>query len=288
MRWHYPGLYTVVEPQGGPTVPLFVDSPHSGRDYPADFGSRLALADLRRAEDSYMDRVAARAPRVGGVGLWAHFPRAYIDVNRTEADVDPTLLAEPWPAPLAPGDKTALGIGLIRRVTVPGTMIYDRSLSVAEVEHRIARYHRPYLSAIERGLARLRRRPGRVVHLNIHSMKSVGNAATPDGAVRRPDVVLGDRFGNSCAPGLTALVGDTLAAQGLSVAINDPYAGAALLARFGAPDQGQHGLQIELNRGLYMNEGTGQVTDGLAHLINVMDGVLKTISEHLADPEWPN
>lgn len=287
MRWHYPGLYTVQEPQEGPGVPLFVDSPHSGRDYPADFGSRLSLTDLRAAEDSYMDRVAARAPLAGGVGLWAHFPRAYIDVNRTEADIDPALLAEPWPTPLAPGDKTAMGIGLIRRVTVPGKAIYDRALSVAEVERRIARFHRPYLSAVERGLATLVRHHGRAVHLNVHSMKSVGNAATPDGAVRRPDVVLGDRFGTSCAPALTALVGEVLAAAGLSVAVNDPYAGAALLARFGAPDQGRHGLQIELNRGLYMTEDTGDVTDGLTELIGVMDGVFETVSERLADPEWP-
>lgn len=286
-RWHYPGLYTVEEPDAGPSVPLFVDSPHSGREYPADFGSRLPLETLRAAEDRDVDRLARRVPVFGGVGLCAHFPRAYIDVNRTEQDIDVDMLAAPWPVPLAPSQKTKLGIGLIRRVTVPGQAIYDRPLSVGEIEQRIARFHRPYLSAVERGLAKLVRIHGRAVHLNLHSMKSVGNAATPDGAVRRPDVVLGDRFGQSCAAAVTACVRAAFEAAGLSVAVNDPYAGAALLARFGRPDDGQHGLQIELNRGLYMDEQGQTLEHKMGQLIGVIDGVFATMAEHLATPGWP-
>ena len=248
------GVYERLDPEGEPE-PVVYDSPHSGRLYPADFGSALPQKLLRRAEDAYVDELIADAPRLGVTVLHALFPRAYIDPNRSEDDIDVELLKDPWRAPLAPSDKTRLGIGLIRRVVQPGLDIYDRKLEVAEAKQRIARYHRPYLAELERVVRAARERCGRVWHIHWHSMKSQGNAATPDGeGCARPDFVLGDLHGAACAPELTQTVRGFLADHGHRVAVNDPYAGAAILRGMANPACGIHCLQIEISRALYLDE----------------------------------
>src|SRR4051794_2560339 len=119
-----------------PEVPLVFDSPHSGTEYPADFNHACPLAALRGAEDLYVEDLFGAAPEHGATLLAALFPRSYIDVTRDLADLDPALLDTPWPAPLSPGEKTKLGIGLIRRFAKPGLPVYDRKLTVAEAEAR--------------------------------------------------------------------------------------------------------------------------------------------------------
>jgi N-formylglutamate deformylase len=273
-----PGVYERREP-AGETVPLVYDSPHSGRHYPADFGSALPEAVLRQAEDAYVDELIADAPALGVATLCALFPRAYIDPNRTEDDVDPALLAAPWPRPLAPGDKTRLGIGLIRRVVAPGLPIYARRLATTEIERRIARYHRPYLAALERLVHATHARFGRVWHVHWHSMKPRGNASTPDGAGScRADFVLGDLHGTACAPELTAAVRTFLEAHGHRVALNRPYAGAAIPRRLAAPMRGIHCLQIEINRALYLDEATVTKSPGF----DALRTTIRTLTRHLA------
>ena len=237
-------------------LPLVFDSPHSGTDYPADFDHAAPLAVLRMAEDTHVDALFGAAPRHGGALLAALFPRSYIDVNRHLADIDPELLAGPWPGEIAPGEKTKLGIGLIRRLAQPGVPVYARRLAVAEVERRIARFYRPYHAAIENLIRDRHRRFGVVWHLDCHSMASRGSAITPDGPVERSDIVLGDRDGTTCAAEFTSFAACVLSDLGYAVKLNDPYKGMELVRRYADPGAGRHSLQIEINRKLYMDEKT--------------------------------
>lgn len=175
-----PGVLDVVGPSGA-ARPLLFDLPHSGRDYPADFGSALPPEILRRGEDAYVDELLADAPGHGVTVLKALFPRCYIDTNRDEDDVDPELVSDALPEAFRPSDKSLRGIGLIRRDVVPEHRIYDRLLSHAEVKGRIERYHRPYHEALSKQLDLLRGMFGAVCHVDWHSMKSARNANTPDG-----------------------------------------------------------------------------------------------------------
>jgi N-formylglutamate deformylase len=243
-----------LRPPSSPAVPLLFDSPHSGRFYPEDFRFRPPLEHLRQGEDAYVDELIADAPAEGATVLLALYPRCYIDANRDADDIDAALLAEPWPAPLAPSDKTRLGLGLIRRFVTPGVEVHRERLSVAEVQGRIDRIYRPYHQALQDQLADLRDRFGTVWHIDWHSMKSVGNAMTVDNGARRPEFVLGDLDGTSCEPALTDLAATTLRGLGYQVAINKPYKGAAIVRRCGAPIEGRHSLQIEINRALYLDE----------------------------------
>ncbi len=248
------GVFEIVEPAGR-SLPILFDCPHSGRDYPADFGSCQPIEALRPAEDAFVDRLVEVAPSLGITTIRALFPRAYIDVNRAADDLDPELLDGAWPEPLRPGPKTDLGIGLIRRVVVPEVPIYDRKLPVAEVQSRIATCWQPYRRRLRVLIDTIAATHGRCVYLQWHSMKSVGNAATPDGpGVKRPDVVLGDRRSTTARPRLTGRIRNLFGDQGFRVRVNHPYAGADLLREIGAPQDGIDAIQIELNRALFVDE----------------------------------
>jgi N-formylglutamate amidohydrolase len=249
-----------------PEVPLVFDSPHSGTVYPDDFRFACPLGVLRMAEDTYVDELYGAAPRFGATLLAACFPRSYLDVNRALSDIDPALLDGTWPERLEPGEKTRLGMGLIRRLAKPGMPVYDRKLSVAEVRTRIERYYRPYHAALDEICDRLHRKFGVVRYIDCHSMPSEGNAMSSDPGARRADFVLGDRDGTTCEPALTEFVARVLRGRGYSVKINDPYKGVELVRRHGRPAESRYALQIEVNRALYMDERTQQKTAGFERL----------------------
>ena len=251
-----PGVLFVETPRHS-TVPLILDSPHSGSMYPADFGASAPRKGLRRTEDMYVDELFADAPRCGASLLGALFPRSYIDPNRAESDLDPALLAEPWPRPLKPSRKSEIGVGLVWRYCPPGNPVYDRKLSIAEIMHRIERFHRPYHAALKHLLEQSYRRFGAVWHINCHSMMGYSNSFNRKGPrVRRPDITLGDRDGTACAPEFTAFVRAQFEAMGYEVKVNKPYRGVELIRAYSDPATRRHSLMIEINRTLYMDELT--------------------------------
>jgi N-formylglutamate deformylase len=248
--------FKIHEPTGT-SVPLVLDSPHSGTEYPEDFRPAVALEALRAAEDSFVDDLYASAPGFGATLVAARFPRAYIDPNRSIFDIDTSLLDAPWPGPAIAGRKTELGIGLVWRILDSGESIYGRKLTVDEVKQRIVRYHQPYQKAVKDALDHAHAHFGAVWHLNCHSMPAVSGRISEEGpGKRRADFVLGDRDGTTCAPEFTALVAETLRAMGYEVKINDPYKGVELVRAFSDPKANRHSLQIEVNRRLYMDEKT--------------------------------
>lgn len=248
--------YTLRLPEAS-AVPLICDSPHSGTLYPDDFGYALPFETLRKGEDTDVHVLWAALPSVGATLLAANFPRAYVDPNRDVEDLDAALLDAPWPTPLAPSEKTRLGIGLIWRDASKGgeDPIYKRKLSVAEVQSRIKRYHAPYHAAMQTHIEAAYTRFGAVWHLNLHSMPANSYESLQIQSDHPlADVVLGDRDGTTAAPEFTAMVANAFRQRGFSVAINDPFKGVALIARLGRPAERRHSLQVELHRGLYMDE----------------------------------
>ncbi|PWC32609.1 N-formylglutamate amidohydrolase [Azospirillum sp. TSO35-2] len=262
----------------GRRLPVLFDSPHSGRVYPADFQVICPHPLLRQAEDTHVEELFATAPDHGATLLCALFPRTCIDVNRAVDDIDPALLDGAWPTPLHPTARSMMGMGLIRSMLRPGVPLYDGKLPAAVVADRIDRYYRPYHAQMRATLDRLAERFGAVWHVNCHSMPST---LGPDG--RDPlaaDFVIGDRDGTTSEAGFVALVAETLRGFGHRVAINDPYKGVELLARYGDPARGRHSIQLEINRRLYMNEETLERHDGFARLKGEIDTLIRRIADH--------
>jgi N-formylglutamate deformylase len=275
--------YTLRLPEGE-ALPLVCDSPHSGTKYPDDFGYTIPFERLRAGEDTDVHVLWESLPSVGATLLAAEFPRAYIDPNRDADDIDPEMLDAPWPGPVNPGEKTRLGIGLIWRDAGQGgrTPIYSRKLTVAEVQRRIATYHAPYHAAMRQAIEAAYARHGAVWHLNLHSMPAnsyEGLGIQTD--KKLADFVLGDRDGTTAAPEFTQMVAQALRSRGFRVAINDPFKGVALISRLGRPAERRHSLQIELHRGLYMDEATCERNAGFGALQEALAGVAQDIAAYV-------
>jgi N-formylglutamate deformylase len=275
--------YELHMPTGEP-IPLVCDSPHSGTHYPADFGAAVPRELLRKGEDTHVETLWGAAPRVGATLLAANFPRVYIDPNRMLEDLDPELLASPWPRPLNPGPKTRLGYGLVWRNIDKGTPVYDRKLSVEEVQGRINTYYKPYHAALAKSIEGVFGQFGRLWHLNLHSMP---NNAYERLGIDSPhplaDFVLGDRDGTTCEPAFVALVASELKALGYAVRRNDPYKGVQLIAQIGKPSLHRHSLQIEIRRPLYMDEKTREPNAGFKNVQRDLTIVLEKIAAYIRE-----
>lgn len=240
---------------------LVFDSPHSGGLYPKDFKHACADHDLRRAEDWMVDDLFSSAAHHGAY-LYALFPRSYIDVNRAIDDIDPELLATPWPdthSTINPTARSIAGIGLIRRLLKPGRPLYKRALSVQEIQDRIKSYYQPYHDILEKTLNDAYYNFGQVWHINCHSMPSA--SAIPRHAprligsqIKQADFVLGDRDGTTCSIHFMHALKAFLQGLGYYVTVNDPFKGLELIERYASPLRRRYGVQIEVNKALYMDE----------------------------------
>lgn len=269
---------------GAPTnVPLVLDSPHSGHDFPPDFDAVVREFDLREVEDMYVDELYLPATELGVPLLAATFPRTYLDANRHAGDIDLDLLDGTWPHEIAPSGKARLGQALIWRLLSDGRAIYARRLRVAEVQARIARCHAPYHRALAALLDDAHARHGGVYHLNCHSMAAVGNTMSEGGAgTVRADFVLGDRDGTTCDPAFTEFVRATLTAMGHNVAVNHPYKGVELVRAYSNPRMRRHSLQVEINKRLYMDEGTRAKHAGFARVQRDLRRLIDAIVDYIA------
>ena len=248
-------------------IPLVLDSPHSGFEFPDDFDAAVSEAELREGEDCYVDELYAGAPELGAPILAALWPRTYLDPNRHAGDVDLDLIEGSWPGEYRPSGKAKVGKALVWRTLEDGRPIYARKLAPEVVLNRIENFHAPYHATIRSLLDEAHARFGRVYHINCHSMRAVAGKQSDDGEGSvRADFVLGDRDGTSCDPRFTEFVRGVLAGMGYQVRVNDPYKGVELVRAYSDPKAGRHSLQIEINKRLYLNEATLEKTAGFAAL----------------------
>ncbi len=260
-------------------APLVFNSPHSGRTYPAAFlaASKLDAHTLRRSEDAFVEELFGFVTGLGAPLLHAHFPRAYLDVNREPYELDPALFRDGLPHYAnTQSVRVVGGLGTIARIVSESDEIYREPLSVDTALQRINRLYAPYHEALSALLVEAKREFGLAVLMDCHSMPS----STPtDRNVRRPDFVLGDRFGTSCSAELTGLAFRSLEDLGYTVALNKPYAGGYITEHYGRPHKAQHVLQIEVNRALYMNETSFEKSEHFALVregLETMVGALLT------------
>ncbi|NOV27233.1 N-formylglutamate amidohydrolase [Cupriavidus necator] len=268
--------FCLYQPEGEPAA-LFLDSPHSATTYPTDFrpDPALPLPLLRQAEDTFVDELYAGAPARGIPLLCAGFPRSYLDANRALEEIDEALLDAPWPGAKQETSKTRLGKGLVWRVLDTGEAIYDRKLSVAEVQARIERCYLPYYAQLQKLADRAVASHGSAWHINCHSMPShAAPFATEFPGLEHPDFVVGDRDGTTCDKRFTDRVEGVLKEMGYQVWRNHPYKGVEIVRVVGQPQAGRHSLQLEVNRKLYMDEAGLTHSAGFAKLRHNLNSLL--------------
>jgi N-formylglutamate amidohydrolase len=264
---------------GEQTLPLVLSSPHSGDRYSTAFlaESRLDPLMLRRSEDSFVDELFASAPRIGAPLLRALFPRAYVDANREPYELDPSMFEDALPDYAnTRSPRVAAGLGTIPRIVANGADIYRRKLAFADALSRLRAHYWPYHEALSALVETTKMQFGYCLLIDCHSMPSIRKNGSKN-HVPRVDIVLGDFHGSTCADVVVDTAARTLKALGYRVARNRPYAGGHVTRHYGRPAKGIHALQIEINRGLYMDEwqilrgsSMDRVARDMQHLITAL------------------
>lgn len=258
-----PFLVNLPEPQ---VAPFVLCSPHSGRVYPRGFLelSQLSPLALRKSEDCFIDDLFQPVAAEGVPLIAARFPRAFLDVNREPYELDPELFIEPLPDYAnTQSVRVAGGLGTIARIVADGEEIYRNKLPLSSGLHRIEQLYIPFHAALAVLIEETRNRFGYAILLDCHSMPSASMA--PAGGAR-PDIVLGDRFGASADSKIIRFLKDRLTGLGYEVQMNRPYAGGYITEHYGRPARDVHAVQLEINRGLYLDEVALRPTPAFAQL----------------------
>ena len=245
--------FDLIQPDETGTAVIFA-SPHSGREYPAAFVESAQLDELalRSSEDAFVDRLYGAAPEYGAPLLAARVPRAVVDFNRAPDELDPALIEGVRTPRRNP--RVASGLGVIPRVVAAGRQIRCGKMALDEANQRLQNFYFPYHAALRDLVSSAQARFGFAVLIDCHSMPREALTNSAYAFKRRPDVVLGDRFGTTCAPEIMDAIESIFQEAGLNTARNLPFAGAHVIAAYGLPQKGQHAVQVEIDRSLYMNE----------------------------------
>ena len=272
------------------TAPAVFNSPHSGRQFPPQFlrQSRLPLTALRKSEDCFVDELFRSCVGHGAPMLRALIPRSYIDLNREPYELDPRMFSGELPGYVNTGSpRVAGGLGTIPRIVSEGEDIYRGRIDFADARHRIDQIYVPYHRTLSALVSEVMTKAGQVLLVDCHSMPASATSHVVPPHAGGVDIVLGDRFGASCGEDLSAFLEERLEPHGLRVLRNKPYAGGFITQNHGAPHRGQHALQIEVNRSLYMNETTLEKTANFTSLEKVLAEVTGALLAHVEDRFTP-
>ena len=244
--------FTLFEPAHRRSCVVFA-TPHSGRRYPPEFLAQSVLDShaIRASEDAFVDQLFAPAVEFGAPLLVANAPRAYVDLNQACDELDPAVIE--GAKSLGVNARIASGLGVVPRVVAIGTPIYRGKISLNEAQERIDRIWWPYHQKLTALLDQTRAQFGQAILIDCHSMPHSAVSRGPLEATA-PQIVLGDRFGAAADDTLMAHIHGAFVEAGFRVARNTPFAGAFISRRYGKPQMGQHAVQIEIDRSLYMDE----------------------------------
>ena len=233
---------------------VIFSSPHSGREYPAEFLniSPLNATALRSSEDAYVDKLFARAPLFGAPLLCARAPRAYIDLNRGCDELDPAVVENVTRGGHNP--RISSGLGVIPRVVAGGRAIYSGKIPRDEADARIDRHWRPWHATLRDLMAQTHVDFGEAILIDCHSMphEAIETHIRPGQPL--PEVVLGDRFGAAASREVVEQIEAIFRQAGFRVARNSPFAGAYIAQTYGHPVSRKHVIQVEIDRSLYLDE----------------------------------
>lgn len=269
-------------------VPYVFNSPHSGRVYPPSFlrSSKLDSNQIRGSEDFHVDDLFQDVVRIGAPLVKAHFPRAYLDANREPYEFDEKLFSEKLPSfANKKSVRAACGLGTIARVVTESQEIYREKPTLEDALTRVETLYRPYHEYLRHLLAKTHVQFGYSVLVDCHSMPSL---AIDSSNKNKPDIIVGDRFGTSCSFYISMAIAEIFKDLGFKVARNKPYAGGFITEHYGRPDRGLHAVQIEINRGLYMDEKRLILTPGFDQLraqLEIFAGRIVSIPDASFYPE---
>ncbi|WP_299400769.1 N-formylglutamate amidohydrolase [uncultured Roseobacter sp.] len=270
--------FEVFYPEQNQSCVVFA-SPHSGREYPWSLLRSTVLDDhaIRSSEDAFVDQLFDSAIQFGATFLKAGAPRAFVDLNRSSDELDPALIEGVRRQSHNP--RVASGLGVIPRVVANGRAIYRGKLSMLEARQRLNDYWHPYHNMLQSLLDDAIRHHGQAVLIDCHSMPHEAVQGIVRRGAKRPEIVLGDRFGAAASGDVVDRVEAAFAAAGFAVSRNAPFAGAYVAQAYGRPTRGQHAVQVEIDRAIYMDEQSIKPSAHFADVQRTLRGVIAEIAQ---------
>lgn len=259
-------------------LPVLISVPHAGRDYPdwlLDL-SRGGRESLRPLEDPLVDRLVEAALDKGFGAVIARAPRAAVDCNRAEEDIDPTVVATaPLPriSPRARG-----GLGIVPGRTASHGPLWKAPIRIGELEARLDQAHRPYHRLLGEQLSGLFDRFGCALLLDCHSMPPLPGPGA--------SVIFGDRHGRTADRWMVSEAVRVAAAAGYRTAVNDPFAGGHVIERHGAPAGGVHAIQVEIDRRCYLDRSGTAPGPGFDRAARLVLDLATRLGEHLLERRY--
>jgi N-formylglutamate amidohydrolase len=280
--------FSFVAPASMP-LPVLIAVPHGGRGYFPDLlaGMRMPEMCQLRLEDRHIDKLGeAIACQTNAALLTAHAPRAMLDLNRAETDIDWDMIEGPRLARPPAGNggaasnhRSRSGLGLIPRRLPGHGEVWRSRLPRAELDRRIADIHQPYHLFLAEQLRLIRDVWGAALLIDLHSMPPLPSV---EGEMPAPVMVLGDRFGASCHHSIMTRGLDVLGLQGFLAAQNRPYSGGYVLDRHGAPQNGVHAIQIEVCRSIYLDENLAELSGCAMRIAAQLATLVEELGRHTA------
>ena len=261
-------------------VPFFATIPHSGCQIPKEAywlqkqPRLILLCDVDLFVDELYENFLKQLKIPFIVFPWHRYA---VDANRL------------------PGDKTSLTVQGSRKKSLrevsteihwkqtrKGDLLMKDTIPISLHKTLIKKYFDPFQEKIKKQFESYRKRGfSSVYHIDLHSMPGKGSSIHRDSGKKRSDVVISDREGRSAGKSFVKIVREAFESEGFNVSLNWPYKGGRITQTYGNPVKGQHTVQIELNRSLYMNETNFKKTKDFIPLQRKLNRVLHFIKLHL-------
>lgn len=265
--------------------PLVLSVPHKGTVFPEEFlaNSQYSLAELRSNEDSFVDELVKQASDAGIPMIAMNIARSFVDVNRDKIELDPTMF---YNHPQARetnvgGRRCRVGLGVIHRITAKNHNIYDGLLDYNEVLDRFEQVYDPYHKKLQQLIDKVIKKFGFCMVLDCHSMPSEICSLMQD--TTKIDFCLGTLFEQSCPMEMHNIFKQQLVSDGYNVADNCPYSGAYITFNYCQPRKGIYSMQMEINRGIYMNEHVYKKNDAFSKVSDDISRAILCLGKFLLD-----
>ena len=269
--------YRLIEPEALLSG-IVIASPHSGRNYLSSVKEQSILdpVTLRSSEDAFVDELMDFAPALGIPLICSEIPRAFVDLNRARDELDPAIIEGIKPNRQNP--RVISGLGVIPRVVANGKEIYSGKLSKEAAIERLENFWDPYHSKLAELLDRARQQFGYSILIDTHSMphEAILNASS---SFRTSQIVLGDRYGATCAPEIINDLIKLISKNGLRASRNIPFSGAYIVQKYGSPGLNRHAIQLEIDRSIYMDERKIQKLEKFHKLKNKLQNIIRDFSQ---------
>jgi N-formylglutamate deformylase len=213
--------------------------PHASTVVPDQERGHILLNDLELQDelggvtDWYTDCLFGD-PGLPGERVTAAVSRLVVDVERYVDDSQEPMAAK--------------GLGAVYTHTWDGRPL-RAELSLCERQRMIDTYYRPHHKRLEEACNRQLQRHNRCLIIDGHSFPAVGGYLDSDSVRSVPDVCIGTDAYHTPAS-LVETATRAFRAQGLSVAVDYPYAGTIVPQSFLRRDQRVQSIMVEINRQL--------------------------------------